>query len=965
VTTLVDQLVGIRHSIQLGIYNYSMSAIRLRRRVPANEADFEVMGLAVLRAHWNCPSLDLYAHRGEKQFGIDIIDLSGAEPVSAGQCKLHEEWKTIPPAEIKAEVKKAREFRPKLGRYAILTTAKASRAAQDAVIKINREHHKQGLFSVELITWGKIERILDQHEEVGDEFDQTIGGRRVREISEKLSEIHEVVVPKPASRDLRSAELNEPAPIPKADPHRFAVAIAHLTHDNNQEVERLILESIRDLAGVQILRFDRTISAEGPIPEESVRSALKAARTLLHESSADVMIWGTVLSHDGRTAPRLYWTTAEASVRSKQPYIPENFQLPELFWDDLVEILRLLVVTRSSELFTRRGRFNAAELSPFVDKVRSLLESGHASHRWASEATTRVMFILAMALQQLGLELSVGKHLSESIRYYRNVLTRWPLDKFPGDYLSAKNGLGVALGALGSLESDVAHLHEAVRNFRDVIARTAGDDSLQMVWASAQNNLGNALLKLGEIESGVENLEKSAQAYLSASNCWSRESFPLDWAALQNNLGYVLQIEGSRSSRTDLLSRVIAAHRSGLEEWRRKEVPMYWAQAQNNLGNALKALGELSPGIELLEEAADAYRLALEERAFGQTPLAWGEAQSNLGTVLTGIADRNGDQNGLAKAVNSLRESLKVRTREAAPMAFASSQNNLGYALIRLGEFKHDARHFEEAISSLREALQVWRREVIPSRWSIAQHNLGDALTSLGRAEKNLDYLDQAIEAYAEALTERDRNREPLLWASTQAALGQVHFLKGEWGTGTESLEVAVTHYNRALEQYPNGGAPFARAGVEFNLGAALRVLGLRKSNSSLISEALEHHAAACRTCLQYSPYWALRAAEAADEDMNILKGMSDASTHGAILLKHGWISTFRLKHVGHEIGLMPVYRVAVPGTSGSTKPDFSLAPRRGDRIKDGSVVWENAGKYSCCRQCSEFLAPPNPRSTA
>lgn len=942
-----------------------MNAIRLRRRVPANEADFELLGLALLRAHWNCPSLDLYAHRGEKQFGIDIIDLSAAEPVSAGQCKLHEEWKTIPPAEIKAEVQKARTFRPKLGRYAILTTAKASRAAHDAVLEINREHHKQGLFSVELITWGKIESILDQHEDLGDQFDQTIGGQRAREISEKLSAIHEAVVSKPPARDLRSAELKQPAPIPKADAHRFAVAIAHLTHDNHQEVERLILESIRDLAGVQILRFDRTISAEGPIPEESARNAHEAARALLHESSADVLIWGTVLSHDGRTAPRLYWATAEASVRSKQPYIPENFQLPELFWEDLVEILRLLVVTRSAELFARRGRLNAAELSPFVDKVRTLLESGHASDRWAPGTTTRVMFILAMALQQLGRETSVESYLTESIRYYRDVVTRWPVDKLLKDWAAAQNGLGVALGALGSLQTDSVSLQEALEIFQDLIARTAKDDSLQMFWASAQNNLGNTLLILGERESGVEKLQKSAQAYLAASNRWTREKFPLDWAALQNNLGYVLQIEGSRSSRSDLLFSAIAAHRSALEEWRRGEVPMYWAQAQNNLGSALKALGERQPGIELLEEAADAYRLALQERAFGQAPLAWGEAQNNLGTVLTGIADRNGDQNGLAEAVNSLRESLKVRTRGAAPMAFASSQNNLGYALVRLGEFKNEARHFEEAISSLREALQVWTRDVVPSRWSVAQHNLGDALASRGRTEKNLDYLDQAAAAYTEALTERDRNREPLLWASTQAALGQVYFLKGEWGTGTESLEAAITHYNRALEQFPHDVVPFARAGVEFNLGIALRVLGQRNNNSSLISEALGHHAAVCQNLLLYSPYWALRAAEAAEEDMNILKGMPDSSTHGTILAKHGWISTLRLKHVGHEIGLMPVYKVAVPGTSGSTKPNFSLAPRRGDRIKDGSVVWENAGKYSYCGQCSEFLAPPDPQPPA
>lgn len=940
-----------------------MSAVRLRHRVPENDADFELLGLALLKAYWSCPGLDLYARRGEEQFGVDIIDLSGVEPLSAGQCKLHEEWKSIPPAEIKAEVKKAKTFRPKLGRYAIFTTAKASRAAHDAVLKINQKHHKQGLFSVELITWGKIEALLDEHEEVRDQFDQTFGGHREREIAEKVSAIHEAVVGKSPAKNPSAAQPEQPAPIPKADPRRFAIALAHLTHDNNQEVERLILESIRDLRDVQTLRFDRTLSAEGPIPEESMRHAHDAARALLAESSADVLLWGTVLSHDGRTAPRLFWTTAGAGVRSRQPYIPENFELPELFWDDLVDILKLLVTTRSAELFARRGRLIAAELAPFVDKVRALVQSGHASHRWASGTTTRVMFVLAMALQQLGQQTSARDTLSESIDYYRKVVDRWPPDRFVSDWAAAQNGLGVALGALGSLEPDSAHLQEAFEIFRDLIARTARDDSLETLRASAQNNLGNALLIQGERESGTERLEQSAEAYAAALTLWTRARFPLDWASLQNNLGYALQIAGGRSGRTDLLWLSIETHRSVLEEWKRDEVPMYWANAQNNLGNALKALGEGQPGIELLEEAADAYRRALEERAFEEAPLSWGEAQNNLGTALTQIADRSGDPKGLGEAVQALRESVRVRKREAVPLGYASSQNNLGHALVRLGEFENDARHFEEAIRCFRSALEVWTREAVPSRWSIAQQNLGDALASLGRKEKSLNYLDQAVAAYTEALEERDRHREPLLWASTQAALGQVCFLKGEGESGTEALEAAVKHFNRALEQYRDDIAPFARAGIEFNLGTALRVLGQRENSPAMFSEALEHHAAACRNCLPYSPYWAFRAAEAADEDMNILEGMSNSPNDATIVAKYDWISNLRRKHVGHEIGLMPVYRVVVPGVSGSEKPDFSLAPRRGDKIKDGGVIWENAGKYSYCKRCAEFLRPPQPQS--
>jgi hypothetical protein len=193
---------------------------------------------------------------------------------------------------------------------------------------------------------------------------------------------------------------------------------------------------------------------------------------------------------------------------------------------------------------------------------------------------------------------------------------------------------------------------------------------------------------------------------------------------------------------------------------------------------------------------------------------------------------------------------------------------------------------------------------------------------------------------------------------------GSYHFL-GELESGTQSLEAAVRQYKLALEEYREEVTPFLWAGTQFNLGNVERILGQRKNEPSLIYDALERHAAACRCNLICSPYWAFRAAEAAMEDMNVLKAGSEPTVHSQILAKHSWISTLQTKHAGHEIGLMPTFRVVVAGTSGTKKPDFSFASRRGDRIEDGTVIWENAGKYSYCTQCNEFLKPPDTRQSA
>ena len=114
---------------------------------PKNDQDFEKLCLRLLRAHWKCPELQQYATRGQAQHGVDIIDLSGQEPLRAAQCKLHEEGKVTTPDEVIDEVEKAKGFRPPLGRYAIVTTGKVRKEVHDLLIAINQEHREKNLLS--------------------------------------------------------------------------------------------------------------------------------------------------------------------------------------------------------------------------------------------------------------------------------------------------------------------------------------------------------------------------------------------------------------------------------------------------------------------------------------------------------------------------------------------------------------------------------------------------------------------------------------------------------------------------------------------------------------------------------------------------------------------------------------------------------------------------------------------------
>jgi tetratricopeptide (TPR) repeat protein len=147
---------------------------------PESEVAFEKLCLDLLKRHWSRPGLERFAKKGEDQFGVDIFDTLGQSPLYAAQCKLKEQTKSLGPAEIREELRKAKKFPSKLDHYAILTTGKISGAAQLEIQAINQENRASGLFTVELFTWEKITELIRQYPEVEQQF---YGGLRSEEVA--------------------------------------------------------------------------------------------------------------------------------------------------------------------------------------------------------------------------------------------------------------------------------------------------------------------------------------------------------------------------------------------------------------------------------------------------------------------------------------------------------------------------------------------------------------------------------------------------------------------------------------------------------------------------------------------------------------------------------------------------------------------------------------------------------------
>jgi tetratricopeptide (TPR) repeat protein len=589
--------------------------------------------------------------------------------------------------------------------------------------------------------------------------------------------------------------------LPKADPNRLAVAVAHLDNDEDHNFQKLIIEDLKEFKGVQVLRLDRLISLEGSYPEEMEKSGHKQAQEYLEKTGAHVLIWGRVIKTSGQSLPKLYWTASKEIGRAKvyDRYQPtEKLSLPAIFWEDLTEILRLLITTQDAEFHPSQGRYVGNQIRPFIEKVRRLLESEKRDH-WNKEARVQVEVILGNSLLILGKESGENQPLGEAVQAYREALKEFTLERFPLQWATAQNSLGNALSALGERESGTQHLEEAIQAYREALKEFIRA-RFPLQWAGTQNNLGIALGALGERERGTQHLEEAIQAYREALKERTRDRVPLDWAMTQNNLGNALRALGERESGTKHLEEAVQAYREALKERTRERVPLEWARTQNNLGNALRALGERESGTKRLEEAVQAYREALKERTRERVPLEWAGTQNDLGNALSALGERERGTQRLEEAVQAYREALKERTRERVPLEWAGTQNNLGNTLRALGERKSGTKCLEEAVQAHREALKESTRDRVPLDWAGTQNNLGNALSVLGERENGTQHLEEAVQAYREALKEFTRDRVPLYWTMTQNNLGNALQMLGERKNSADVLCMALDAHCLAWE---------------------------------------------------------------------------------------------------------------------------------------------------------------------
>lgn len=128
------------------------------------EVEFEDFCLEFFRELWKDPKTTRFGVSGSAQDGVDVYGLPDGEDGYFGvQCKWKDRSKgknLSVPNDVYGEVEKAKDFKPKLKEFIIVTTSTRNTKIQQAEREINLDHKTKGLFGVRIMFWEDFENLI-------------------------------------------------------------------------------------------------------------------------------------------------------------------------------------------------------------------------------------------------------------------------------------------------------------------------------------------------------------------------------------------------------------------------------------------------------------------------------------------------------------------------------------------------------------------------------------------------------------------------------------------------------------------------------------------------------------------------------------------------------------------------------------------------------------------------------------
>jgi len=145
--------------------------MKQQMRKPENWQDFESLCKVLWGEIWSCPEIKKNGRSGQTQHGVDIYGMpNGSQKYIGIQCKGKDDYSksTLSEKEIDAEIKKAKNFKPKLEKLYFTTTANKDSGIEEYVRLKNEESMNNNGFEIHIFSWEDIVDLIDENKRTHD-----------------------------------------------------------------------------------------------------------------------------------------------------------------------------------------------------------------------------------------------------------------------------------------------------------------------------------------------------------------------------------------------------------------------------------------------------------------------------------------------------------------------------------------------------------------------------------------------------------------------------------------------------------------------------------------------------------------------------------------------------------------------------------------------------------------------------
>ncbi len=141
--------------------------------LPRTSDELRRLCLKLLQRHWQMPGLERLKDAGERELGVDLLEVSGRPRLCAARCDLREQGEPLTPVDLRKMVERVAGLALPIGHLTVVTTTQRSKALKSAVFELNLENRAASLFTVELLCWEDIEELLDEYPDLLTEFESS------------------------------------------------------------------------------------------------------------------------------------------------------------------------------------------------------------------------------------------------------------------------------------------------------------------------------------------------------------------------------------------------------------------------------------------------------------------------------------------------------------------------------------------------------------------------------------------------------------------------------------------------------------------------------------------------------------------------------------------------------------------------------------------------------------------------